>query len=144
MRYRRIRYRYAFVVAAGGGRRTAGLPRPVSEPWQAERPGVTLAQTCWSPAADVYETATTVTVTAELAGVDQDEIDVLLFEDALIVEGQRRLPPAGAAGVYHAAQIRQGPFRLELALPAPIDTEQGEAHYDRGLLTMTLIKRDRR
>ena len=144
MRYRRIRYRYAFVVAAGGGSRAGGLPHPVSEPWQAERPGVTLAQTCWSPSADVYETAASLIVTVELAGVDQDEIDVLLFEDALIVEGQRRLSPAEAGGVYHAAQIRQGPFRLELTLPAAVDTEQGEAHYDRGLLTMILIKRDRR
>ena len=81
-----------------------------------------LAQTCWRPAADVYETASTIAVTVDLAGVDHEALDVLLYEDALIVEGQRRLRPAEAGGVYQTAEIRQGPFRLELALPAPIDS----------------------
>ena len=69
-----------------------------------------------------------------------EQLDVLLFEDALIVEGERRLP-THAAGVYHAAEIRQGQMRLELPLPAPIDPEQVDAHYERGLLEMRLGKR---
>src|SRR5690606_2540995 len=64
----------------------------------------------------------------------------LLFEDALIVEGERRLP-SPAAGVYHAAEIRQGQMRLELLLPVPIDLEQVDAHYERGLLEIRLLKR---
>ena len=43
---------------------------------------------------------------------------MLLFEDALIVDGERRLPPAQAAGVFHAAEIHQGQFHLEIRLPA--------------------------
>jgi HSP20 family molecular chaperone IbpA len=43
--------------------------------------------------------------------------------------------------MYHAASIRQGPFRVELPLPAPIDPERVEARYDRGLLHITLAKR---
>jgi HSP20 family molecular chaperone IbpA len=38
------------------------------------------------------------------------------------------------------AEIRQGPFRLELPLPATIDQERVEARYDQGLLRMTLYK----
>ena len=95
------------------------------------------AQTYWRPAADVCETARTVEVTVELAGVDQDELDVVLFEDALIVEGQRRLAAVDPGGVYHLAEIRQGPFRLELPLPCSIDVERVEARYDQGLLRIT-------
>ena len=40
--------------------------------------------------------------------------------------------------MYHAAGIRQGPFRVELPLPAPVDPERVEARYDRGLLRITL------
>jgi HSP20 family molecular chaperone IbpA len=43
--------------------------------------------------------------------------------------------------VYHAATIRQGPFQLEVPLPAPVRSEQVEARYDRGLLRITLPKR---
>jgi HSP20 family protein len=133
MRYRRMHYRYAVVLAAE-------QPRPIGDAWRTERPAVTLARTCWRPPADVYESAQAVTVTVELAGVDAAELDVVLFDDALVVEGQRRLPPPEPSGVYHAAEIRQGHFRLDVSLPAPIDPERAEAHYDRGLLQMTLAK----
>ncbi len=141
MRYRRLSYRYAVVLGSGGlpsGARTPG------DPWRTDRQQVTLAQPSWCPPADVYESQSTVTVTIELAGVDQDQLEALLFQDAVVVEGQRRLPPAEGGGVYHAAQIRQGPFRLEVPLPVPIDPDQVEAHYDGGLLRITFVKADRR
>ena len=137
MRYRRYSYRYALVLSTS-------VPRPLGLPDLAQRAGVQLAQTWWRPAADVYEAATTITVTVELAGVDYEELDVLLYQDAVIVEGRRRLPAGEAGGVYHTAEIRQGPFRLELALPAPIDPEQVTARYERGFLQMTFPKSEGR
>ena len=132
MRYRRLSYRYAVVMATSQS-------RPFAETWPRQTPSVGLAQP-WRPATDVLETAAEIVVMVELAGVDHEQLDVLLFEDALIVEGERRLP-AHAAGVYHAAEIRQGQVRLELPLPAAIDPEQVNAHYERGLLEMRLGKR---
>jgi HSP20 family protein len=133
MRYRRLSYRYAVVMATS-------RPRPLGDTWNRQPASISLGQPVWRPAADVIETASEVIVLVELAGVDHDELDVLLFEDALIVEGERRLPPAHAAGVYHTAEIRQGQLRLELPLPAPIDPEQVDARYERGLLEMRLVK----
>jgi len=78
----------------------------------------------------------------DLAGVGDDDFEVQLFEDALVVEGQRRLLAPRESAVYHAASIRQGPFRLNLSLPGPIDADRVEAHYDRGLLRVTLPKDD--
>jgi HSP20 family protein len=135
MRYRRLSYRYAVVMATA-------RPRPFGEVWQGAPASIGMAQPSWRPATDVVETATEVIVLVELAGVDHEELDVLLFEDALIVEGERRLPPAHGAGVYHAAEIRQGQIRLELPLPASIDPEQVDARYERGILEMRLVKRN--
>jgi HSP20 family protein len=100
-----------------------------------------LVQTCWRPDADLYETGATVEAAIELAGVDEDEIDIQLFDDVLVVEGRRRLPPAAAEALYHAAGIRQGGFRIALPLPARVDPERVETRYDRGLLRITLPKR---
>ena len=136
MRYRRLSYRYAVVMATG-------RPRPFGEVAPRHPASISMGQTTWRPPADVVETATEVIVLVELAGVDHEQLDVLLFEDALIVEGERRLP-AHAAGVYHAAEIRQGQVRLELPLPAAIDPEQVDARYERGLLEMRLGKRTAR
>ena len=132
MRYRRLSYRYALLVTANQSNQLSGL-------LEAEQAGVRFAQTYWRPPADVCESDSTIEVTVDLAGIDQDDLDVVLFEDALIVEGRRRLS-ADPGGVYHVAEIRQGPFRLELGLPASIDQERVDARYDQGLLRITFQK----
>src|SRR5574341_1571179 len=133
MRYRRLSYRYALVVGSG---RTW----PFGDIWQGDRLRL-LAQTRWRPDADTVETATTVEIIVDLAGVHEDDFEVQLFEDVLVVEGRRQLPSCQEGSVYHAAGIRQGPFQVELPLPAPVDPERVEARYDRGLLRITLPKR---
>ena len=132
MRYRRLSYRYEMVVRSGP-------TYPFSDIWPSDRLRL-LVQPRWRPDADTYETASTVEIIVDLAGVDEDDFEVQLFEDALVVEGRRQLPSCQAEAVYQAAGIRQGPFRLEVPLPAPVDPERGEARYDRGLLRITLPK----
>jgi HSP20 family protein len=105
--------------------------------------GVRIAQPRWRPAADVYESPTTITITVEAAGLDPDAIEVLVFEDAVVISGERWLSPPDPEGHFHAAEIRQGPFRLEVALPAPVDPNRVDARYELGLLRLTLGKRAR-
>ena len=134
MRYRRVSYRYAMVISSRE-------PRPFGDPWWVTQTRVPLAQPRWRPPTDVYENATSITVTVELAGVDPEELDILLYEDAVVVEGTRRLPGERPC-VFHEVEIRQGPFRVEVALPASIDPDRVDAHYERGLLQLTLPKAD--
>ncbi|HMB37235.1 MAG TPA: Hsp20/alpha crystallin family protein [Methylomirabilota bacterium] len=115
--------------------------RLLEELWQSERLRM-LMETRWRPDADIYETASAFEIVVDLAGVGDDDFEVQLFEDALVVEGQRRLLAPRESAVYHAASIRQGPFRMNLPLPGPIDADRVEAHYDRGLLRVTLPKDD--
>ncbi len=133
MRYRRVGYRYTMVVAQptgwGGSR-------------QVRAGDVVLSHPHWHPDTDVYEAESALSVTVELAGVNEQELEVLLFEDALVIEGKRTLPIT-EEGLYHAAGIRQGPFRVEVSLPVPIDGDRVEASYDRGLLRVRLPKADR-
>jgi hypothetical protein len=87
MRYRRLSYRYTMVVGSS-------QTWPVGV-WQNDR----------------------LRLVVDLAGVEEDDLDVQFFEDVLVVEGRRQLPSCQEGAVYHAAEIRQGPFRVELALP---------------------------
>ena len=131
MRYRRLSYRYTLTLT-GGAAPLRGL--------YAEQPNVRFAQTRWRPPADVFETAEAFHLVVELAGINLEQLDVVLYEDALVIEGERRLRPAEAVGLYHAAEIRQGPFRLEMILPAVIDTDRVDARYEQGLLRLVLAK----
>ncbi len=133
MRYRRSSYRYAMVAGPS-------QTWPLTGFWQIDRFRL-LVQGRWRPDADIYETATTVEIIADLAGVDEDDFEVQFFEDVLVIEGHRHLPSCDKGAVYHAAGIRQGPFRIELPLSAPVDPERVDARYERGLLRITLPKR---
>ncbi len=130
MRYRRIGYRYTMIVK-----------QPITRggAYQVRAGDVVLSHPHWHPDMDVYETATALTVTVELAGVDVERLEFVLFEDALVIEGSRSLPVTDD-GVYHAAGIRQGPFRVEVPLPVQIEGDRVEASYDRGLLLVRVPK----
>ncbi|PYN25630.1 MAG: heat-shock protein Hsp20 [Candidatus Rokuibacteriota bacterium] len=132
MRYRRVTFRST--------RLRTGQPWPLVGAWEHESLRL-LLQARWRPAADMSETATAIEVTVDLAGVDEDDFEVQLFENGLVVEGRRQLPSCGEDAVYHAAGIPQGLFRVELPLPARIDPDRVEARYERGLLHVTLPKR---
>jgi HSP20 family protein len=108
--------------------------------WPRERPGVVLSDACWRPPTDVYETRDAITVIAELAGGDDNDLEVLVYNNAVVIQGRRRLPSVDPEGVYLAAEIRQGPFRVEVPLPRPIESEQADVHYQHGLLRIILPK----
>jgi HSP20 family molecular chaperone IbpA len=133
MRYRRLSIRHEVVVGSG-------QTWPFGDIWQSDRLRW-LVQPRWRPDADVYETASAVEMIVDLAGVGEDDFEVQLFEDVVVLEGHRRLASCEEQAVYHVAAIRQGPFRVDLVLPAPVDFDRVEAHYDRGLLRITLPKR---
>jgi HSP20 family protein len=133
VRYRRFSYRNAIVM---NGRQL----QPMGEAWRSVATTTVLAQPRWRPRADVTETPTTIAVTVELAGVDPDDVEAVLYDDAVIVSGRRHLAGPGSGGVYLAAEISQGSFRLEIGLPAAVAPEPIEARYERGLLELTLAK----
>jgi len=95
----------------------------------------------WRPLADIRESAEMLTVKIELAGMKEEEIDVTLYEDALVVSGERHEEPERNENVYyHEAQIRYGPFRIEVLLLLPIDREGVKARYENGFLWVDLPK----
>lgn len=135
MRYRHLGIRYAMVLMADQP------PALEKEGWRIHRmPAAALAHSHWHPDADVVETVGAITVTVELAGVDEEDVAVLLFEDVLVVEGRRELPRCEGDGVYHVAAIRQGPFRIEVPLSARIDPKGVVARCERGLVWVRLPK----
>ena len=133
MRYRRLDYRYTTLTSAAPA-------WPLVEAWPDDRLHL-LMRGRWRPDADAYETASTVEIVVDLSGLGEDDFEVQLFDDALVVQGSRQLPRERESARYHAARIRQGPFVLALPLPAPIDPGRVSAHYERGLLSISLAKR---
>lgn len=94
----------------------------------------------WRPLADIRESAEMMTVKIELAGMKEEEIDVTLYEDALVVSGERRDDERDEQLYYSEAQIRYGPFRVEVLILSPIDRDNIKARYENGFLWVDLPK----
>jgi HSP20 family protein len=78
-----------------------------------------------------------VIVTAELAGVDADGLDLEIEGRKLILSGVR--PPAEIEGdVYQQIEIERGPFRRVIELGAAVLPEEAKASYEDGLLRVEL------
>src|SRR5947209_2322146 len=96
-------------------------------------------RTGFSPAVDVVYTADPprAIVTAELAGVSLDELDLEIQGRQLILSGTRG--PAQVEGeLYQQIEIERGPFRRIVELGADVLGEEAKASYEDGMLRVEL------
>ncbi|HEX8995636.1 MAG TPA: Hsp20/alpha crystallin family protein [Ktedonobacterales bacterium] len=95
----------------------------------------------WRPPMDVHETGEAILIKVEIAGLQEDDIEVSLYPNALVVNGVRRDDADhDEATCFHAAQVRYGLFHVDVALPAPIQQEDVSASYRDGFLRIRLPK----
>lgn len=95
----------------------------------------------WRPPADIHETPVDIRIKIELAGMSEDNIEITLYDNALVVSGRRDDDSDhDETGCYHEALVRYGPFRTEILLPAPVDREAVSAVYENGFLRIRLPK----
>jgi HSP20 family protein len=103
--------------------------------------GLTHTADQWRPPVDTHETPEAILVKIELAGMREDNIDVTLYDNALVVSGLRADDDEHDEGIcYHEAQVRYGPFRAEILLPTEVRADAVEASYVSGFLRVRLPK----
>lgn len=101
-------------------------------------PAVRFSPRTWQPAIDVYETGNDVVVLIELAGVKQDEIEVIVDNNILTIRGYRKDSKQGIKRTYSQMEILWGSFQREIPLPANVNTNQVKAFYENGFLEVIL------
>lgn len=92
----------------------------------------------WSPPTDEYETETAYVVRVEIAGMREEDFEVLLENDTLLISGARSDVPDRRA--YQQMEIRFGKFATSVNIPGPVDVDQAHAEYKDGFLTVVLPK----
>lgn len=92
----------------------------------------------WRPPVEVFETEDTLEVVVEIAGMNPEEIDIVLEGDVLSIQGERPDPCATSNRSYHIARIGYGPFGVEFRLPFQVESDAAEATYENGFLRISL------
>ncbi len=138
MRYRYVTYRYMDGSQQQIERHYRQL---LHDALRQSQPSILQRSVTWRPLADIHESLDMITVKIELAGMREEDIEVTLYEDALVVGGERYDDHEhGEKMYYHEAQIRYGPSRVEVFIPTSIDREAVEARYENGFLWVMLPK----
>ncbi len=95
----------------------------------------------WEPHFQVAETKDAVTVTAELPGVDENDLDLQISSDGyLTVAGEKKNMSEISDKDAYFSEITYGTFKRTLPLPWDLDYENAVAHYNNGILTISVPK----
>lgn len=90
------------------------------------------------PPLNVWANEENAMITAEIPGVDPNDLDISVVGDTLTLSGSRS-PENGEDGhTYHRRERWQGNFSRTLQLPFRIDAEQVDAAFSNGVLQVTL------
>jgi len=104
-----------------------------------ERTGLSRRRLGFMPAVDVAYTADPprAIVTAELAGVDMDSLNIEIQGRKLLLSGKRE-SPAVEGDVYQQVEIERGSFRRVIELGADVRADEAKARYEEGMLWIEL------
>jgi HSP20 family protein len=91
-----------------------------------------------SPAVDVTEKDGAFVVSAEVPGVTEEDIQVLLSGDMLTIKGQKRREREENGENRYLSERSYGEFQRVFSLPDGVDRENIAASFGNGVLTVTL------
>jgi len=92
---------------------------------------------------NVSETDKEIRITAELPGVTEQDIEVSLEDDVLTIRGEKRFERKDDKENFHFVERSYGTFQRSLRLPYAVDSEEVQASFENGVLTVTVPKTGR-
>lgn len=94
------------------------------------------------PALDVYQDKDNVVAELSLPGVDPNKVDIVIENDVLTVSGSTEEKQEVKREDYYRKEVRTGSFSRSVVLPMAVKGDQTQAHYDKGVLTITMPKEE--
>ena len=96
----------------------------------------------WSPAVDISETENSIQVTAEVPGMNKDDIKISIHNNVLVLKGEKKKEKEEKEENYHRIERAYGSFMRSFSLPTSIDANKVKASYKDGILTIELSKKE--
>jgi HSP20 family protein len=93
------------------------------------------------PSVDIAATDKAYTISAELPGVDEHQIEIKVVGDTLVISGQKEQRKEEKKDNYYCVECAYGAFHRQLSLPEDADTEGIQAACKAGVLTLTVPRR---
>jgi HSP20 family protein len=94
----------------------------------------------FQPSIDVKQSEKEIVIKAELPGLDEKDVEVLLTDGALTIRGEKREEKEEKGETYYHMERTYGSFKREIPLPAGVDQKKVQAQFKNGVLSVTLQK----
>ena len=92
----------------------------------------------WLPDMDVFEKDGKLVVRTDLPGMTAENIDVSIEGDVLTIKGKREEEKEIKEADYFCSERASGEFFRTIRLPEGVSADAFEAHYDNGVLEVTV------
>eukprot|EP01012_Entosiphon_sulcatum_P060723 TRINITY_DN85832_c0_g1_i1.p1 TRINITY_DN85832_c0_g1~~TRINITY_DN85832_c0_g1_i1.p1 ORF type:complete len:156 (-),score=38.02 TRINITY_DN85832_c0_g1_i1:189-656(-) len=92
------------------------------------------------PRMDVVENAEAITLTAELPGMEEKDVEVTLADNVLTIRGEKKVEREDKGETAHVIERTTGTFARTIEMPAGTDPAAIKARMDKGVLTVTVPK----
>jgi HSP20 family protein len=97
-----------------------------------------------APETDVVETEREIRVITEMPGLKRENIEVDVENNVLTIRGEKREERTESEeGKYHLAERRYGTFTRSFVLPRDVDSENIQASFEDGVLTVRIPKSEK-
>lgn len=97
----------------------------------------------YKPRVNVTESDNTFEISLFTPGVQRDDLNIEVEKGVLTVSGERKYPEENGKK-YHRVESGYGSFERVFQLPDSVDQDKIEAHYEDGVLTITLHKEEKK
>lgn len=98
------------------------------------------AETGFQPKVNISESDKEITVSAELPGMDDKDINVSLRKNELTIKGEKKEEKEEEKEHYYHMERTYGSFQRTIPLPYEVEDDKVEANFKNGVLTITLPK----
>jgi len=89
---------------------------------------------------DICETENDFVIKASLPGVKPEDVDITVQGDTLTIRAESKAEEDKKGEHWHFRERRYGGLQRSVSLAAPVDSDKAQAHYEHGVLTLTLPK----
>ncbi|HYL97617.1 MAG TPA: Hsp20/alpha crystallin family protein [Blastocatellia bacterium] len=96
----------------------------------------------WQPAADIYRTPEGWKIKLDLAGVNPEDLEVLVADDKLIVRGVRRDSFIDKGWSYYQLEITYSRFERVLQIPCQLGKAEVRSECSNGWLVLHVLCKD--
>jgi HSP20 family protein len=103
-------------------------------------PGESWQATTWQLPLDVAETENEFVVKASVPGIDPGDLEITYTNKTLTIKGELKEEKEVDEQHYHLRERRWGSFARSIVLPTPVRADEIKAHYETGILTLSLPK----